>query len=569
MHCCSSLMSETGLTFGGMKGLGVLGVVLCSTLVNGLAMEKLSDEAGLVQEKVTARGDWKPTAAKITVFWMAIFFDVMWISLKLMLAFTHLQIGPWCEMQAAAYWYTMTVLVIGWVFKSNPTINYKDLSDGVDMASQQLTSIGYGSTTADKQIPEMAVYHALNGVASQLGPANALFDILPAGDDPFKKALLLVLAGAASWLLFNVAGFEGIDPLYATMITATTIGYGDLAPSNPITRFVSALVTPALVSAYNSFWDASDGDLSVGYKTLTWCGGVDEDEEEEDQVYEEVEFFANKLHNEFEQTKKETAIGEEVLARMFGKRKTAKSHDESSEEKVNRKFDESSEKLTDALKMATRSSDVYWQKVMRDAKSYAEVVSDQKKLAEKQKDWFLSDFIKKWVDQYENTNKAYSKVERPECKWCLKTNKRCFITRVVLELYRNQTTEKTEKEKYKEFSQNLTREEKALEDERKKAREALDEAEVKKTDLEKEDPEKIDPQLEKIISDQKNTLAELETKKAMRITWRKKLLKNLEDLRVSEGSALNTTKYNFSRFGFTECRQAAIALCSQQCLSKK
>merc|ERR1719499_2362684 len=113
---------------------------------------------------------------------------------------------------------------------------------------------------------------------------------------------------------------------------------------------------------------------------------------------------------------------------------------------------------------------------MRDAKSYAEVVSDQKKLAEKQKDWTHSDFIKKWVDQYENTNKAYSKVERPECKRCLKTNKRCFITRVVLELYRNQTTEDTEEEKYKEFSQNLTREEQALEDERKKAREALDEA---------------------------------------------------------------------------------------------
>merc|ERR1711879_319304 len=176
------------------------------------------------------------------------------------------------------------------------------MADGVDMTSQQLTSIGYGSTTADVNVPEQALYHGLNAVVAQLGPAANVMALYPDGDgEKYKEALILIVAALAVWLLFAME-YEGIDPLYGMLITSTTIGYGDLAPGRVFTKYVSALVTPALVHAYNNFWGVEALDGTVDPDTLSWCGGPSEDDDDSG-LTDSMKFFQEEIENKIKKKK--------------------------------------------------------------------------------------------------------------------------------------------------------------------------------------------------------------------------------------------------------------------------
>lgn len=50
-------------------------------------------------------------------------------------------------------------------------------------------------------------------------------------------AILMVVLGAA--LFHYLEGWEWLDSLYFVVITLTTIGYGDFAPTTPVTKLIT------------------------------------------------------------------------------------------------------------------------------------------------------------------------------------------------------------------------------------------------------------------------------------------------------------------------------------------
>jgi len=214
---------------------------------------------------------------KAFVLLVGLFFDVMWIVTKVLLSLNQKALGSSCEAVGLAVWYSLTVMTFGWAFKEK-----KDMASAIDMANQQITSIGYGSDTA--VAPEQRVFHGLNGVASQLGPNNFLFDLMPSGDSPFQKFLLLCLSGLAVWTLFSADGAKGIDPFYTTLITATTIGYGDIAPSHDWSKIFSAFLTPMLIKEMGEFFDGGDGNKLVGYENMFECGHLNDPDDMESRA---------------------------------------------------------------------------------------------------------------------------------------------------------------------------------------------------------------------------------------------------------------------------------------------
>jgi len=48
--------------------------------------------------------------------------------------------------------------------------------------------------------------------------------------------LMLVLLASATWFYAETEGWSIIDSLYFSVMTMSTIGYGDLAPSTPLSK---------------------------------------------------------------------------------------------------------------------------------------------------------------------------------------------------------------------------------------------------------------------------------------------------------------------------------------------
>merc|ERR1712003_7658 len=70
---------------------------------------------------------------------------------------------------------------------------------------------------------------------------------------------LLMLFGFLTWLMFkNEKNDEKFQALYATLISATTIGYGDISPSQPLSRYVGAFILPLLTNAFAAFFGNSE-----------------------------------------------------------------------------------------------------------------------------------------------------------------------------------------------------------------------------------------------------------------------------------------------------------------------
>ena len=68
--------------------------------------------------------------------------------------------------------------------------------------------------------------------------------IVAAFRDPQTRALVtgaaLVIA-TGTWFYSRMEGWSAIDSLYFTVMTLTTVGYGDLSPTTPATRLFTVV----------------------------------------------------------------------------------------------------------------------------------------------------------------------------------------------------------------------------------------------------------------------------------------------------------------------------------------
>merc|ERR1712039_228197 len=101
---------------------------------------------------------------RIGVMYLALFVDFVWLAARMYAIFQQKDIDIGCDFLFTMFWYPLTLYVLGGVFPGT------DLWQGVDMVTQQLTSIGYGGASVRGN--DQKLFHAVNGLASQMGPNN-------------------------------------------------------------------------------------------------------------------------------------------------------------------------------------------------------------------------------------------------------------------------------------------------------------------------------------------------------------------------------------------------------------
>lgn len=193
------------------------------------------------------------------------------------------------------YWWTMGLLTL--------TVDQKlPFVDALHTMMQQVTSIGYGtSTQTDGGIK---IFHGLHGVLSQLSvntATNDVFDwalgLMDAGMtkvapnalevEKATVAFVVVLAVTAAWFALDIGGSSWLaDSVYGSLITATTIGYGDVKPSSTWAKAITPLTLPFIVEAFGKWKTAVGGEerkLPTAFSKTeicqcagaTWCPGSD------------------------------------------------------------------------------------------------------------------------------------------------------------------------------------------------------------------------------------------------------------------------------------------------------
>jgi len=139
----------------------------------------------------------KEASKKIGWMYVLLGIDFMWIAVKMLANFGNLEVGFGCDYLFTLVWYPLTVYVLGGVFPGT------DLSQGLDMVTQQLTSMGYGG--ANVRGNDQKLFHAVNGLASQMGP-NGVAGWLT------EFFIDWVIAGLPS-ILYNVEN-EKLSPIF-------------------------------------------------------------------------------------------------------------------------------------------------------------------------------------------------------------------------------------------------------------------------------------------------------------------------------------------------------------------
>jgi voltage-gated potassium channel Kch len=66
---------------------------------------------------------------------------------------------------------------------------------------------------------------------------------------------LLVLVGLATTFFRLVEGWSWIDSLYFTVVTLTTVGYGDISPTHDVSKLFTILLILVGVGAVLAFLD--------------------------------------------------------------------------------------------------------------------------------------------------------------------------------------------------------------------------------------------------------------------------------------------------------------------------
>jgi len=318
------------------KCLCTLFVFLTVAGSSGADIRGVADLTGMLQTS------FPDTANRIAWMYGALFIDFAWIAVKMYAAWNDKSVGIGCEFLFALLWYPLTIHALGWAFPGTT------ITQGIDLATQQITSIGYGS--ANVRGNDQKLFHGVNGLASQLGPAGIAGFLLDkyigwvyatmfrqrqaaaaaakkkmvsfgtwgpdflirycpdaaeeihefgssvekckkfAGKSWFKNighdhvvyryiqnklqseydgfwkkiilgTVLLAFGALAYAMLQNNGGsVGGFQALYAVLISATTIGYGDYSPNQEWEKQLSGFVLPFLTAAFAQFFGGTFAD---------------------------------------------------------------------------------------------------------------------------------------------------------------------------------------------------------------------------------------------------------------------------------------------------------------------
>jgi len=154
--------------------------------------------------------------------------------------------------------------------------------EALDMLTQQFTSVGYGSNTPDTAA--LKIFHGLHGVVSQMTVNRVMSELYADALNSLEKGwakdmnsspnvmsagMNLLSMGALSTFVFALdlaSGtsdkFKFMDAVYQTLITATTIGYGDKAPNTPFVKTISPVTLPFITTAFGRWNDAAGPDAA-------------------------------------------------------------------------------------------------------------------------------------------------------------------------------------------------------------------------------------------------------------------------------------------------------------------
>ena len=162
--------------------------------------------------------------------------------------------------------------------------------EAIHVLMQQETSVGYGSSGQEDS--GIKIFHALHGVLSQLGVKKANNEVFDwalgqlAGWLPIRGTSSPARAARASILFAFVFGFtaalfgldlgndhSAVDAIYGTLITASTIGYGDISWTHAWAKLLSPLTVPLLTQSFANWTETMIGNQGTSreFASLAVC----------------------------------------------------------------------------------------------------------------------------------------------------------------------------------------------------------------------------------------------------------------------------------------------------------
>jgi len=183
--------------------------------------------------------------------------------------------GAHCDVLIAVYWWGLGMATL---MKDQKL----DAWEAMHKLTQQVTSIGYGSSTPQTQ--GMKLFHAMHGLISNINVLPLTIDVVKWFGNSVKvkpehmvarETLYVILATLVSTIFFATDFHDAdkatyptwwkalSDAFYTTIISETSVGYGDLNPMTNWGKATSVLLLPTVVAMFDRYVSiTADGTLT-------------------------------------------------------------------------------------------------------------------------------------------------------------------------------------------------------------------------------------------------------------------------------------------------------------------